>query len=282
MKIGTVLRSPLLHFFILGGLVFGLYALMAPPQAPGSRDDVLHLTEDEANRLADGFLAAWGRPPTEAESRGLVRDWATEEAMVREALTLGLDKGDAMIRNRLRAKMEFLAEAPAATMEPDDTALQAFYAENAAQYARPAQISFQQVLLPPEASPEEVAALRAELAQGADPAGLGRATMLPPAIEDMAATAVERVFGGGFGTAVAALPLGEWSGPVPSGYGAHLVRLDALREASLPPLEAERAKVLADWRSAEARKMRAAFTDQLLSRYTLDLPQDQPLPDAQQ
>ncbi|SDF94936.1 peptidyl-prolyl cis-trans isomerase [Alloyangia pacifica] len=272
MKIGTILRSPLLHFFVLGGLVFGLYAVTAPLEARAPRDDVLHLSEAEMNRMADGFLAAWGRAPTEAESRGLVRDWAIEEVMVREALALGLDKGDAMIRNRLRAKMEFLAEAPAAAMTPDDATLEAYYSENAAAYARPAQVSFAQVLLPGDATAEEVAALRAELEQGADPAGLGQATMLPPRLEAMATPAVERVFGGGFGAAVAGLPVSGWSGPLSSGYGQHLVRLDAVEAAQLPPLERLRDKVIADWRSAEARKMRGAFTDELLSRYTLDLP----------
>lgn len=274
MKIRAILRSPLLHFFLLGGLVFGLYALMNPPSATTSRDDVLRLTEAEANRLADGFTAAWGRPPTAAESRGLVRDWAIEEAMVREALTLGLDQGDAMIRNRLRAKMEFLAEAPAAAMEPDEATLRAYYEANAGEYARPAQLSFRQVLLPDDATAQEVEALRAELEQGADPGGLGQATMLPPRLDDMATPTVERVFGGGFGAAVAELPLQSWSGPVTSGYGSHLVWLDARHEAALPELDALRERVLADWRSAEARKMRAAFTDELLGRYTLELPDD--------
>ncbi len=272
MKINAILRSPLLHFFVLGGLVFGLYAVTAPPEAPAPRDDVLQLTEAEMNRMADGFLAAWGRPPTEAESRGLVRDWAIEEVMVREALALGLDKGDAMIRNRLRTKMEFLAEAPAATMTPDDATLQAYYSENAAAYARPAQVSFTQVLLSGDATSGEVAALRAELKQGADPAGIGQATMLPPRLEAMATPAVERVFGGGLGAAVAELPVSVWSGPLRSGYGQHLVRLDAVEKAQLPPLESLRDKVMADWRSAEARKMRRAFTDELLSHYTLELP----------
>ena len=152
MKIGTILRSPLLHFFVLGGLVFGFYAVTAPPEARAPRDDVLRLTEAEMNRMADSFLAAWGRAPTEAESRGLVRDWAIEEVMVREALALGLDKGDAMIRNRLRAKMEFLAEAPAAAMEPDEATLRAYYEANAGDYARPTQLSFSQVLLPGDAT----------------------------------------------------------------------------------------------------------------------------------
>ncbi|WP_226625027.1 peptidyl-prolyl cis-trans isomerase [Alloyangia pacifica] len=273
MKIGTILRSPLLHFFVLGGFVFALYTVMTPPEARAPRDDLLKLTETDMNRMADGFLAAWGRAPTEAESRGLVRDWAIEEAMVREALALGLDKGDAMIRNRLRAKMEFLAEAPAAAMVPEDSVLEAYYSDNADAYARPAQLSFTQVLLPQDAAPEAVAALRAELEEGADPRVLGQATMLPPRLEAMAAPAVERVFGGGFGAAVAELPRDQWSGPVDSGYGQHLVRLEAIEAPRLPPLDALREKVIADWRSAEARRMRGAFTDDLLGRYTLELPE---------
>ncbi|MBE9637334.1 peptidyl-prolyl cis-trans isomerase [Salipiger mangrovisoli] len=274
MRFGAVLRSPLLHFFVLGGLVFGLYALMSPPETRAPDEHVLHLSEAEMNRLADGFFAAWGRVPTEAESRGLVRDWAIEEVMVREALTLGLDKGDAMIRNRMRAKMEFLAEAPAAAMTPAEDVLQAFYTEQAAQYARPARFSFAQVLLPQDATEAAQAALLAELEQGADPADLGQPTMLPPRLDDMPGPSVARVFGGGFVAAIDALPLGRWSGPIDSGYGRHLVRMDTREEAELAPLDSLRDRVLADWRAAQARKMRTAFTDELLSRYTLDLPRE--------
>lgn len=276
MKIGTILRSPLLHFFVLGGLVFALYAVMTPPEARAPRDDVLRLTEADMNCMADGFLASWGRAPTAEESRALVRDWAIEEALVRDALALGLDKGDAMIRNRLRTKMEFLTEAPAAAMQPQEDALQAFYSENADLYARPARLSFAQILLAKDATAEEVTALLGELQQGADAANLGQATMLPPRIDAMPAPAIERVFGDGFADAVAALPNGRWSGPVESGFGSHLVRLDALEDAQLPPLDSLRDKVLADWRAAEARKMRAAFAEDLLRRYTLELPGETP------
>ncbi|MDK3075041.1 peptidylprolyl isomerase [Sedimentitalea sp. JM2-8] len=272
MTIKSIIRSPLLHFFILGGLVFGLYALMNPPGAQPPRDDVLRFSETEADRLADAFTAAWGRPPTEAEARGLVRDWAVEEAMVREALTLGLDQGDAIIRNRLRTKMEFLAEAPAAAMTPDDETLRAFYDDNRDRYARPAMLGFAQVLLPEDADAEEIDALRAALAQGADPSGVGQATMLPPSMDGMPVPAIERVFGGGFGAAVAALPPQLWSGPVTSGYGRHLVMVQTVQETAAPALDTVRDRVLADWRSEQARKMRAAYTDGLLRRYTLDLP----------
>ena len=272
MNFGTILRSPLVHFFLLGGLVFAFYGLVTPPEDRSQADDVLRLSQDDLNRLADGFAATWGRPPTKAESRGLVRDWIIEEVMVREALALGLDKGDAMIRNRLRAKMEFLAEASVAALQPDEKTLLSFYEENAARYARPSRISFAQVLLPPDADSGQVDSLLTELAGGGDPTKIGQATMLPPRMDDMPAPAIERVFGDGFDEAVAALPVGKWSGPVVSGYGHHLVQIGALKEGDLPPFESLREKVLADWRLAEARKLRMAFTDELLAGYKLELP----------
>ena len=268
----AALCSPLVHFFVLGGLIFGLHGLTAAPDAAPPRDDVITLTEAEADRLADDFYAGWGRAPTREEARALVRDWAIEEAMVREGRALGLDQGDAMIRNRLRAKVEFLAEAPAATLEPDDATLAAYYEANAADYAEPARISLTQVLLPAAVSDAEASALVANLRSGADPEGLGRATQLPPRIEAMALPALDRVFGAGFAAEVVGLVPGTWAGPLTSAYGPHLLRLDAVTQGALPPLDSQRKKVLADWRYDEARRMRERYTEELMSRYRLVLP----------
>ena len=268
----ATLRSPLVHFFVLGGLIFGLYGLTAAPDAAPPRDDVITLTEAEADRLADEFYAGWGRAPTPEEAQALVRDWAIEEAMVREGRALGLDQGDAMIRNRLRAKVEFLAEAPAATLEPDAATLAAYYEANAADYAEPARMSLTQVLLPAAVSDAEASALVADLRGGADPDGMGRTTQLPHRIEAMALPALDRVFGAGFADEVAELAPGTWAGPLTSAYGPHLLRLDAVTQGALPPLDSQREKVLADWRYDEARRMRDRYTEELMSRYRLSLP----------
>ncbi|WP_181164480.1 peptidyl-prolyl cis-trans isomerase [Amaricoccus solimangrovi] len=271
-RIRAVLASPLLRFFVLGGLVFFAYDLTNPASKQPPRDDVLRLSETDAQRLVMDFIAARHRTPDPEEVRGLIRDWAVEEASVREALALGLDQGDAMIRNRLRSKVEFLAEAPAAALIPDDATLEAYYQANAARFARDGALSFEQVLLPADAGPDEVEAVKAKLEQGADPGDLSASTMLPPLVEAMATPAVERVFGAGFGGEVAALPLDHWSGPVTSGYGRHLVRLESRRAGAPPPLAKVRDRVLADWRAAKAREMRESYLRSLLGRYTLELP----------
>ncbi|MEP9352826.1 peptidylprolyl isomerase [Xanthobacter sp. KR7-65] len=272
MRIRTILSSPLLHFFVLGGLIFAIYAIMNPRDADGPDSDTLILSETGARGLVADFTATWKRPPTPAELETLMRDWAVEEALVREALVLGLDRGDAIVRNRLRQKALFLAEAPAAAMTPDDATLEAFYRENAARFARPGILSFEQVLLPDEAPQGAIEALRAQLENGADPAELGRATLLPFRTDLLPEPAVERLFGGGFGAAVAMLPPGRWSGPIQSGYGRHLVRLDASRAPELPAFAAMRDKVLTEWRIEQARQLRDAYSRALLARFRTTLP----------
>ncbi|MFV0409519.1 MAG: peptidyl-prolyl cis-trans isomerase [Paracoccus sp. (in: a-proteobacteria)] len=270
-KLRAIVASPLLHFFVIGGLIFGIYQLRNPASGQPA-GDVLRLSEGEAQRLTLDFISTRQRAPTPAELRLMIREWAVEEASVREALALGLDQGDTMIRNRLRNKLEFLAEAPAAALTPDDATLDTFYRENAARFNRDARLSFAQVLLPPGAGPEQVQAVRAELEQGADPAGISASTMLPAAVDDMASPIVEQVFGKGFSAAVAALPEDQWSGPVESGFGAHLVRLDRRSDGALPPFDTVRDRVLAEWRSAEARRLRDAYIQQLLAGYSLEPP----------
>lgn len=267
----AILASPLLHFFLLGGLIFGAYGLMNPTSEQ-PRDDVLRLSEADAQRLALDFVTTRHRAPSPEELNLLIRDWAIEEASVREALALGLDQGDAMIRNRLRSKIEFLAEAPAAALTPDDGTLNAYYQANAARFSQDSRLSFEQVLLPADAGPDAIQAIKAKLDGGADPAGLSGSTMLPVVVETMAAPTVERVFGNGFGDAVAALPPAQWSGPVKSGFGVHLVRLLARQDSALPSLDTVRERVLAEWRAEEARKMREAYLANLLAGYTLELP----------
>lgn len=277
-RLRAILASPLLHFFVLGGLVFGYYHLVTPASERGEADDVLRLTGADAQRLVLEFVGTRHRAPTPEEIRALIRDWAIEEASVREALALGLDQGDAMIRNRLRSKVEFLADAPAAALTPDDATLEAFYRANAARFSLDAALSFEQVLLPADAGPAEVRAVKAALERGADPGALSTSSLLPPVVEAMATPAVERTFGKGFGAEVAALPLDHWAGPVRSGFGAHLVRLEGRREAVLPPLSEVRDRVLAEWRSDEGLKMREAYIADLLKRYTLELPE---IPDTE-
>ncbi|HEV8199314.1 MAG TPA: hypothetical protein VGS03_04775 [Candidatus Polarisedimenticolia bacterium] len=122
------LREPLVHFLLLGALLFGVHALISG-EAP--RRDVVVVTRGRIDGLVAQFAATHGRPPDTAERSGLIQDWVREEILCREAVALGLDREDAVIRDRLRQKMEFVSGGDDATPESRD----ARYRDIARRYA---------------------------------------------------------------------------------------------------------------------------------------------------
>lgn len=271
MSFRTILRSPLVHFFAIGAAIFAAYAIVDDAPAPIARDEIV-LTPEHAERLAAQFAATWNRPPTPAERDGLYRSWALEEAYQREALKLGLDREDPVIRQRLATKMQFLAEAGAGSLEASEAELQAFLTAHPDRFVQQAQLAFDHVLLSGQESAEEIARIRADLQSGADPMTVGRASLLPPSLPMVPVSVIDRQFGDQFRAALVELPVGQWQGPVQSAYGVHLVRVKGRTDARLPDLADIRQRVEQDWRVARAEEMRTAFGEALLAQYRVTLP----------
>ena len=262
-----LLHEPLLHFLLIGAAVFALYAAVErvePTRSPA----VIAVTPAQLERLTRQFEAVWRRPPTAAEREGLVGDYVREEVYYREALALGLDRDDTVIRRRLRQKMEFLSDAGAEALAPSEEELREHLQAHADRFAVPARITFRQVFL----GDDDPGAALASLAAGADPGDVGRGSLLPPTMETAGATSVDGTFGDGFFAAVARLPPGEWQGPVASAFGNHLVRLDEAQPAAMPPFEAVRGDVERDWRQEKAAELREVQYQALLRHYRVVLP----------
>jgi hypothetical protein len=262
---GRVLREPLLHFLLIGMAVFALYRGDPQPQVADAQR-VIEVTPARVDRLAEQFEATWRRAPTDAELARLVDEFVREEVYYREALALGLDRDDAVVRRRLRQKMEFLGEAGAGA--PGEDELRAHFAAHPDRFGAPARVTFRQVFLGEEAAAPALAAL----ARGADPDGIGRPTLLPPVMEAATSAAVDGTFGQGFFDAVAGLDGAGWQGPVLSGFGAHLVLLVDSEPAAAPPFEIVRAAVEADWRRGAAERSRETRFRALRERYEVILP----------
>jgi hypothetical protein len=263
--IGRVLREPLLHFLLIGTAVFALYHGEPQPKVADAQR-VIEVTPARVDRLAEQFEATWRRAPSDAELARLVDEFVREEVYYREALALGLDRDDAVVRRRLRQKMEFLGEA--GTVAPGEDELRAHFEAYPDRFGAPARVTFRQVFLGDEAPAPALAAL----ARGADPDGIGRPTLLPPVMEAATSEAVDGTFGQGFFDAVAVLDEGAWRGPVMSGFGAHLVLLVDGEPAAAPPFEAVRAAVEADWRRDAAEMSREARFRAMRERYEVILP----------
>ena len=125
------LKEPLLHFIVLGALVFAWYSFVGPDNPA---DDEIIVTRGQQEHLVTGFTRTWQRPPTQAEFTGIVDDWIREEIAYREGLGMGLDVNDTIIRRRLRQKLEVLAEDIVSMAEPTEEILQQYLEENRSAY----------------------------------------------------------------------------------------------------------------------------------------------------
>ena len=246
------LREPLVHFLIAGGAIFGFYAWRGDTVDASSRQIIV--SEAQVQRLANIWAQTWQRPPSIQELDGLIRDDIKEEIYYREAIRLGLDQDDAIIRRRLRAKMEFLSSAETEAMVPSDAVLQGWLDTYPARYATDPLISFQSVYVnmtgDEAAALAKAKALLEALRTGAEPEALGDPISLPRRLTKATTEAIDRQFGEMFAAKLITLPKGEWSGPVASGFGLHLIRVDSIAAAQTPKLAEVRQRVENDWRSA--------------------------------
>jgi peptidyl-prolyl cis-trans isomerase C len=267
------LHEPLVHFLIAGAAIFAFYTWRGDTVSASDRQ--ITVSEAQVLRLANIWSQTWQRPPSANELDGLIRDYIKEEVYYREAIRLGLDTDDAIVRRRLRAKMEFLASSEAETMVASDAVLQAWLDAYPARYATDPLISFQSVYV--STSGDEAAALSrarillSQLQSGVAPQGLGDSISLPKNLTRATAEAIDRQFGEAFAAKLITLPRGVWSGPVTSGFGLHLVRIDAVGAAHAPNLAEVRQRVENDWRSATrlARENQAYQT--LLDGYDIKI-----------
>lgn len=257
-------REPLVHFFALGAVIFvGFQLLDDSPKIEPSR---IELTEAAKAQLIRQFEATWRREPTDKELSELIGKHLREEILVREAYALGLDQDDLIIRQRLAQKMTFLIESAAEILNPTEADLQTHLSSHPDRFGRPARISFEQIMLDPKAKVEPVlAALR----QGELPGGISAGSLLPARMPPTPGKQIDGTFGDGFFAALKAVEKDNWSGPVESSFGRHLVRVLSEEPARLPSLDEIRDTVERDWRSSMREELLAKRLEALTSRYEI-------------
>jgi hypothetical protein len=268
-RAAALLREPLVHFLVLGALVFVAMAGRAPDL--GERRIIVD--EPVVAGLVNHHVRAFRRPPTAEELDGLIRDHVRGEVYYREALRLGLDTDDEVVKKRLRNKMLAVAGAEAEAAQPSDAELQALLDADPARYAAPPRYRLEQIYLGPDA-PALRAAAAAEIGRipkGARPGIMTQPLPLPGRFDDASQTDLAEQLGDDFATALARLPVGTWMGPVVSGFGLHLVRIDQRVQPPPPRLADVRQRLENDWRSDAIRNAQDAHLQQLLDSYAVEI-----------
>lgn len=260
-----IASEPLPQFLAIGLMLFGVAHLSA------TRDARPKIVVDAAQReyQRNQFRGQFGTDPDPARLDDLVKAYVRDEALYREGLRLGLDRDDEIIRRRLIQKMEFLAAEGTAVPAPTPAQLAEYHARHAADFTRPAAISFEQRYFADEGAASGRTRAEAALARlqrgdtaGADAFAAGdRFTAMEP-------DEARKLFGDTpLVAALSRVAPGRWEGPFQSGYGWHLVRVtersDA-RTASLPEVEAE---VREAWQREAREKASAERIASVVQRY---------------
>jgi peptidyl-prolyl cis-trans isomerase C len=262
------LRQPLLHFLVAGFALFVLYGGLHPSTV-NQDPQRIEITPEVVQRLAISWLARWQRPASEQQLQALIDDYVKEEILYREALKLGLDKDDTIIRRRLAQKMDFLAEDVASLREPAPGVLEAWYNRHQDQYAPPPLATFHHVFFAldkrgADAQAQAQTALRGLTDRNS---GEGDAFVFESAYTEQSQDQVARVFGSKFALSLFQQTPGSWVGPVESGFGWHLVWIDTLAKPPAPPFETVAQQVKSDWLSEQRSESKRANFDALKARY---------------
>jgi hypothetical protein len=281
-KRGGILHQPLLHFLILGATLFALWTWLG--DRGRSDEKRIVVSTEKVEMLAALWQKQWRRPPLPNELQGLIDSYVREEVLYREALAMGLDREDTVIRRRLAQKIEFLAQDLATQAEPTATELQAFYDENPEIFEEPERITFTHVYVNTdthgEASGEVAESWLADLRAGADPRRVGDRFMLQSVYLSKSPSEVARHFGNDFAAAVFELEPGDWTGPLRSGYGLHLVRVKERSEAFRRPLEEVRDRVRDELLAFRRREMDEKLFERLSEGYEIVIEEPTPATDA--
>ncbi|GKS59342.1 hypothetical protein YTPLAS18_28690 [Nitrospira sp.] len=275
-----VIREPLLHFALLGLVIFGLNTWLDDTAVHNGLR--IELTAADIGHLRTLWQRTWQRPPTADELRGAIEDRVREEILYREALAMGLDKDDTVVRRRLMQKLKFLSEDLMAGTEPTVDELQRYFREHRERYREPVRLQFSQVFFNVDRHGAKAAgmareALESLTARGASAnAGQALGDRLLTLVYDYPEQSVEdvaRVFGDDFARQVVQLPVGGWQGPVRSGYGLHLVYIKDRRPGLVPTLASVQHAVLRDYEQAKREEAAEDFYERLRARYDIVIDQ---------
>jgi len=255
------LREPLVHFVLLGALLFAADSLVR-----GGADERRTIVVDAAvdAEARSVFTAARGREPNQDELYALRRVWLDNEVLYREGLALGVDKGDSAIRDRVIFKALNVVEASLKLPPIDEQGLRAWFEKNRARYDEPARYDFHEAVLAGERSE---AATRAfvELLEKGTPGELHAGLRV---FKGRPQANVVQGYGEEFARSLAESPPGKWRAlEARDGWrAAQLVAVTPAKAAAFEPL---RGVVLQDWTDATMAEQRSAAVRALAKKYTV-------------
>jgi peptidyl-prolyl cis-trans isomerase C len=274
------LREPLVHFLILGAVLFAVYRYTEHGRAGFESSRQIVLTLDDLRQMEMYFQAEWRRQPTPEEFQAMVEDKVREEVLYREGLAMNLDKDDTIVKRRMAQKIQFLAEDVAAAHEPSTVELRAWYQKNSDKFAMPSRVSFRHLYFSPDhrgqgARDAAVKALARIAGQSEDSklaVSIADRFMFQDYYRDRTSEELAKEFGPQFAVSVIKLKPGSWQGPIESGYGWHLLFVDTVIPGRVPAFEEVEPDVKTAWLGEQKTQAWQKAYAEMRTKYSVFLP----------
>jgi hypothetical protein len=278
-----LLKDPLIHFLLLGGLLFALYSWRGEPE--GLDPYQIVISDDEVQSMWQALAILGGHAPTRDEIWGAIEPTIREEILYREAVALGLDRDDSQVRLRLVEKMLFLTQDVAEPVAPAAAEVAAFFETDPGRVRLPATWSFEQIFFSVSQHGAQLAGVvddaLAALRAGDTDSVAGDELLFERRYLGRDLSEIERVFGEEFATAIEATePGSDWQGPLRSNFGLHIVRVTEFVESRQPAFDEIRADVLSALVEQRRSEANAAEYQKLRDRYEIVVNLPEPTDDA--
>lgn len=241
-RLTTVFKEPIVQFTLLGVLLFGLDHFLVV-----NRDDPNNVIIDDRQleQLIDIFEEGQGRSPSGREINNMVIAWAQNEILYREARSMGLDRGDDMIRNRLILKIRNVLFNNVIIDHPSEEQLQQFFEFNQAAYQTPERYDLEMIALPAHYGLSDARELQKRALNDGMPDSylVNRYRYQNRGESNLAA-----MFGSRESAALlSAGSKGDSWTLITNEQGHHLARITARHKAIVPSLNSVRSRVIQDW-----------------------------------
>jgi peptidyl-prolyl cis-trans isomerase C len=277
-------HEPLFHFLLIGLVLFIGYGVLHPKSEATSESNRIVLTPDDLVQISVTWLAQGRAPPTPEQMQNLIELKVREEVLFREAMALGLDKDDTIVKRRLAQKMEFLAEGAAIENDPSVETLKAWFKDNQQRFALLPRVSFHHLYFSPDQHGErarDTAVKALEQIAGKpgdskDIAALGDPFMYQDYYGDRSFDEMAKLFGLNFVRSLVSLKPGSWQGPVESGYGWHLIFVDSAAPGRVPAFEEIEPDIKSTWIAEQRTQAKAKAYEAMRARYQVLLPEKLP------
>ena len=264
-----IIKEPLLHFFILGGVLFFVFLVLNPEDKQSSEN--IRIEASQVEYLSKQFEVKHGRVPHKDELKRLVDDYVNTEIYYREAVKLGLDKNDDVIKKHLRKKLRMMSSDTISLLDVNDTTLQKYIETHPENFTLPSMYRFYQVYIDPKKHQNDLTVYLKEVKEKLDNniSVISESKLVRDYYSRISKEVVSDIFGKDFYKELESAKFNTWSSVLKSDIGYHFIKLIKRTKSKILPLKDIRSYALNEYSKEKYRKSVAKQFQEMKKRYKI-------------